>query len=83
MMVDKKSIGGPLEVGDVLKGEWGTTILAVKPDWTKKYQIVLALIHKRSGPEFVTWFYSPESSFVQGHYTKDLEDALDDFKKRS
>lgn len=70
-----------MEVGDVLPEKWGTTILKVKPDWTKKYQIVLAFLPSKK--EFATWFYSPECSFVQGHYTKDLEDALDDFKKRS
>ena len=43
---------------------------------------VVALGFNPKSKEFVTWLYDHEGGFNYGHYTGDLQSALNDFDRR-
>ena len=69
------------EVYEPLQNSTGAIPLKSKPVMFGKGQIVLAYIPRQK--EYVTWWMREDGATFNGHYTRDLEDAMDEFGKRN
>lgn len=77
-----------IKVGTVLQGDGGVstgaTILAHKPSVDIECDVILCHAPASSHDPFVTWIYHHESGRCYwGHYYQTIEEATEDYTKRS